>query len=188
MANADRPNGFTPVKHLTGAPYNGQFNKYFSPNDNLFLGDIVEADATGDASGYATVGRAEAADAVQGVVVGWEFNPTALENLYHAASTVYAVHVADSPDLVLEVQVNDAGIATGDIGLNVNFIVAAGNTTTGVSNMEIDGGTEATTATLPFRLIGFSQKEDNDFTLTNAKLLVMINNHKFKGGTGTVGL
>lgn len=188
MANADRPNGFRPVKHLTGAPYNGQFNKYYSPTDNLFLGDVVEADTTGNAAGYQTCARAEASDAVLGIVVGWEPNPLALENLYYVASTSFAVFIADAPDLILEVQSDDDTLTVASIGLNVNFVVAAGTTATGVSNMEVDGDTGATTAALPFRLIGFIDTPDNDISSTNHKVLVMINNHKYKGGTGTVGL
>jgi len=31
MANTSRVNGFKPVKHITGAPYNGQANIYEVP-------------------------------------------------------------------------------------------------------------------------------------------------------------
>jgi len=78
MANVDRPNGFTPVQHLNGSNYNGSFRKYYSPNDNLFKGDLVELETTGVRSGdgiYGTVDRLDAAgDVIVGVVVGWEAN------------------------------------------------------------------------------------------------------------------
>lgn len=188
MSNVDRPNGFRPVMHLNGNPYTGGYRKYYSPTDNLFKGDVVEADGTGNADGYPTVGRAEAADVIQGVVVGWEINPDTLENNYHTASTTYAVFIADDPDLIFEAQSDDATLTTAAIGLNVDFVVAAGDTDTGASNMEIDGDTSATTATLPFKIIQFVDREDNDIASANHRLLVTANNHKFKAGTGTVGL
>jgi len=187
MANVDRPNGIRPVMHINGNPYTGGFRKYFSPSDNLAKGDVVEADGTGNGK-YPTVGRAEAADVVQGVVVGWEVNPDELEKNYHVASTEYAVFIADDPDLVFEAQTNDDGITAAAIGLNIDIVVAALDTATGLSNMELDGTTEATTATLPFKIIGFVDREDNEVGAANMKVLVTANNHKFKGGTGTVGL
>ena len=44
MANVNRINGFRPVKHLTGAPYNGQANIYEVPAGEavpVFVGDPV---------------------------------------------------------------------------------------------------------------------------------------------------
>ena len=40
MANVARLGGFTPVKHLNGSPYNGQFNLY-----EIVAGDAGETDA-----------------------------------------------------------------------------------------------------------------------------------------------
>ena len=45
MANVNRANGFTPVKHLNGSPYNGQVNVYEVPAGEtipVFIGDLVE--------------------------------------------------------------------------------------------------------------------------------------------------
>lgn len=188
MANVDKPTGFRPVMHLNGSPYNGQFRKYVSPADNLFVGDLVKADGTGSSSGYASVARAAAGNTVLGVVVGWEANPNALENNYHAASTSRAVYIADSPDLVCEAQSNNATLTTASIGLNANYVVAAGATATGLSNMEVNGTGAAATATLPLRLLQFVDQADNDIASANHRLLVSFNNHAFKGGTGTVGV
>lgn len=178
MANVDRPNGFRPVRHLNGTPYNGSFIRCYSPTDNLFMGDFVEATATGRAvrdGAYQEVGRAETGDPIVGVVVGWEPNPTGLGNNYHAASTAYAVYVAPCSDLILEGQTNDAGLAAADVGLNVNFVVAAGDTTSGASNMEVDGASEATTATLDLRIVGLVDRPDNEVGNANMKVLVRVN-------------
>ena len=149
-----------------------------SGTDNLFLGDFVEPTATGRAVGdgaYQEVGRAETGDPIVGVVVGWEPNPTALGNLYHAASTTYCVYVAPITGMILEGETSTSGLAAADVGLNVNFVVAAGSTTTGASNMQVDSTTEATTNTLDLRIVGLVDRADNDLTATNMKVLVTVN-------------
>ena len=178
MANVDRPNGFRPVRYLDGSPYNGSFRKMLSPTDNLFIGDFVEPTATGRASGdgaYQEVGRAETGDPIAGVVVGFEPNPTALGNLYHAASAVYAVYVAPIAGLVLEGQTDGTGLAAADVGLNVDFVVAAGTVATGASNFEVNAATEATTNTLDLRIVELTDRADNDIASANLKVLVTVN-------------
>ncbi len=181
MANADRTNGFKPVMHLNGSPYNGQFRKYYSPNDNLFMHDLVEAETTGvrtNGAIYPSVDRLDAAgDVIVGVVVGWEADPTALGRLYHAASSTYAVYIADARDLIMEAQSDDATMVLGDVGLNISPTVTAGNTTTGQSNMELDGNTAATTNTLTLRIVGTPERPDNDTTdsTANQRWLVSVN-------------
>jgi len=181
MANTDRPNGFMPVGHTNGSPYNGQFRKYYSPNDNLFMGDLVEAETTGVRSGsgiYPCVDRLDAAgDLIVGVVVGWEPDPTALDRLYHAASSTYAVYIADARDLVMEAQSDDATMVLGDAMLNISPTVTAGTTATGASNMELDGSSAATTNTLTLTILGAVDRPDNDATdsTANQRWLVTIN-------------
>lgn len=177
MANADRPNGFRPVRYANGAMYNGAVELMLSPTDNLFIGDLVEPTATGRAlrdGAYQEVGRAETGDPIVGVVVGFGPNPDNLSIAYHAASTTVPVYVARIDDLILEVQ-NDGAMAAADVGLNVNFVVAAGDTTSGASNMEVDSTTEATTNTLDLRIVGFVDSPNNDVTLANARMLVKVN-------------
>jgi len=179
MANVDRPNGFTPVATLFG-PYTGQSMKCFS-SDNLFLGDLVNAATTPIASGsgvYPDVDRCAATtDTIFGVVVGWEPNPTALSNLYYEGSGTYAVYIAPIHNLILEVQSDDATMVQTDVGLNVDATFTAGTTATGMSNMEIDGNTAATTAGLQFRIIGMVDRGDNDVTdsTANQRFLVTVN-------------
>lgn len=172
MANVDRPTGFRPVKHRNGSPYNGQMTLMYSPNDNLFLGDLVEAETTGVRRNdgiYRTVDRLDAAgDVIVGVVVGWEANPSALENLYHAASSTLAVYIADARDLIMECQSDDATMVLGDVGLNISPTVTGGSTTTGASNMEINGDTADTTNTLTLRIEAAVDRPDNDTTDSTA--------------------
>jgi hypothetical protein len=186
MANSDNPNGFRPVQYLSGAPYTGAHNKY-KAGENLFMGDLVELTGA-DGDGYAVVARSEAGDVHAGVVVGWDAVPSgngsaSLENLYCASGGV--VYIADQPDLLFEAQQDNTNIVDATIGLNAEVVVAAGSTTTGKSNMEVDSDTADTTNTLSLQLVRFVDREDNDRTAANSRLIVKINLHqRANGATG----
>jgi hypothetical protein len=176
MANVDRPNGFRPFRHANGAAYNGAFERMIA-QENVFLGDLVEPVTTGiliGDGGYQEVARAETGDPIVGVVVGWEPNPADLGALYHASSATRCVYVARCDDLILLVQ-NDGAMSHTDVGFNVDFVVAAGSTATGASNMEVNSATEAVTATLDLRIVGFLDSPSNETTTANAKMLVRVN-------------
>jgi len=192
MANVDRPNGFRPVGHLSGGAFTGRTRKYYSVNDNLFLGDIVEKEATGTASGsggYPGVDRFDSAtaDIAVGVVVGWEINPDSLTALHHAASTSLAVYINDDPMTIYEGQC-DGTLAVTDIGLNADVTIGSGSTTTGASNMEIAASGAATTQATPLKIMGLVEREDNDVASANANWLVMLNLHAYKNEAGTTGI
>lgn len=199
MANTSRVNGFNPVRSLVGNSNVGQINKYFLPSGDataVFVGDAVKADATGDtaaagglALGIQSVVQAAATNAILGVVVGFAVDPTNLNTpQYRAASTGRYVFVADSPDQIFEIQTSNGTLSVADVGLNANIAVAAGSTTTGSSGMTLDVGTIATTATLPLRIVGFTQRPDNDNTAASSKVLVRINNHQLSASTGVAGV
>lgn len=199
MANTSRVNGLSVVKNLTGGSSTGQVNLYFLPSGNAtntFVGDAVKADATGDtvaagglATGIQSVVQAAAGDAILGVIVGFAVNPLNLNTpQYRAASTGRYVLVADDPNQIYEVQTSNGTLSVADVGLNASIAVAAGSTTTGSSGVTLDVATAATTATLALRIVGFSQRVDNDPTSANAKVLVKINNHQFGASTGTAGV
>lgn len=197
MANEARVNGFKPVKYLNGAPYNGQATLYCTTTADgvaLFVGDLVKLAGTADANGVRGVAQAEASDACVGVVVGIVPSMTALDTpQYRAASTARYVLVADDPNIIFEAQEDGATdpLEMVDAGLNVNFVVGAGSTTTGASGMQIDSNTEDTTATLPLKLIEPVQRPDNELVATgqaNTRWLVKINNHQLGSHTGTAGV
>ena len=193
MANVDRPNGFRPVGTLSGAAWNGQYRKFYT-DTNAFLGDIVIQDAVAIASGngaYQGVTRATSATATLaiGVVVGWEADPAALDRLYHAGSAVYAVYVCVDPNVIYECQDDGAAPAVLDVGLNYDIVVGAGSTTTGVSNMELEGGTAgAVTAATPLKLIGIVDRPDNEPASAWSKCLVTLNTHVFNADVGSLGV
>lgn len=97
------------------------------------------------------------------------------------------VSILDDPDQEFECQSDDSTLAAQtDIGRN--YAVVATAATSGESNMELDGSTGATTATLPLKLLSVSPREDADGLGTaNTDVIVKINNHQRAGGTGTAG-
>jgi len=78
MANTSRVFGFKPVKHFTGAPYNGQANMYevsVSETVPVFVGDFVVRSTNASTTGLVTVKSlsahaTDANDVVAGVIVG----------------------------------------------------------------------------------------------------------------------
>lgn len=199
MANISRVNGFRPVKYLNGAEFNGQANLYFIPSGDAtatFIGDLVKLETTGDpaASGGSALGipsciQAAATNAVVGAIVGFLPIQTNLNSSQHRlASTGRYCWVVDDPMVIFECQNSNGTSVVGDVNNNASIAVAAGSTTTGQSGMTGDVGTLATTATLTLRVMGFSQRIDNDNTATNSKWLVKLNNHQLNSGTGVAGV
>lgn len=213
MANTSRINGFRPVKHITGAPYNGQVNMYAVSSGNgtaIFVGDLVKLAADGNSDGIqfvvpATAGVAGTGAAAVGVVVSVQpakvdpvtgkmtSGSTSLDTpQYLAASTAGYVLVCDSPDMLFEAEATNGGsaysFAVADIGQNANMFAGSGSTTTGASAHSVDMGDKGTTATLPLKVWGVSRRIDNEATGNYTKVLVQINNHQYKGSTGTAGV
>lgn len=202
MANVSRINGFRPVKHLNGSPYNGQANLYYvsSASDEILVGDPVKLAGSADAYGNPSVDLSGTTDVACGIVVGImpsKFDPrgnmtTGAQSLDLPGSAQIAVSgsgyvmVADSPDIVFEVETSNGDVAAANIGLNVTPALGARSATTITSPATVDMGTEATTSTLMFKLLGLSQKVNNSIA-TSAKVLVMFNAHQF-GSVGTTGL
>lgn len=199
MSNTSRVQGARPTKYLNGATWNGQANLYFIPSGDgtaTFVGDFVKLDGTGDpvasggtAQGVGSVIQGAATNALVGVIVGFAPTYTNLNSpQYRLASTGKYCWVVDDPNVIFEIQTSNGTPAVGDVNSNVNIAVAAGSTTTGQSGMTADVGTLATTATLPLRIVGFSQRVDNDNASTSAKYLVKINNHQLGSSTGVAGV
>lgn len=197
MANTNRVNGFRPVKYLNGAPWNGQVTRYSIPasdNTAVFVGDLVKLSATADSKGIRGVIQAAASDACIGVVVGFEVDPTNLNTpQYRVGGTLRYALVVDDPNVIFEAQEDGDTdpLEMVDAGMNVNFVVGSGSTTTGASGMQIDSNTEGTGATLPLKLIEPVQRADNELVAAGqayTRWLVKINNHQLASHTGTAGV
>lgn len=191
MANVDRVNGLRPVRHLNGSPWNGAVRRCYVPATDstaIFVGDLVKSAGSGDADGIPSVAQAAAGDTVRGVVTGIEVLGTDLESLYRVASTERYVYVCEDPDVVYEIQEDSVGttLAATHIGNNGNVVVAAGDTTSGASGMELDSSDVNSTGTgaAQLNILGLVQRPDNEIG-ANAKWEVFINEHEFGSTTGT---
>lgn len=202
MANIDRPGGLVPVKTINGAPWNGQTNMYLIPSTDgtaTFIGDLVKlagsAGAAGvvvngiDVEGMPTIAQSAAGDLHVGVVVGFLPNQDNLVLRHRAASTNRIALVCDDPSVIFEIQEVSGGTAltAAAVGLNANAVVGSGSTTSGLSGMELDNSTEATTADLDLKILGMSPRPDNSIG-EHCKWLVQINTHSYGNSAGNTGL
>ena len=210
MANTSKINGFKPVKHITGAPYNGQANIYEVPSTEavpVFIGDLVKLSDQAATSFYpaceAVVGASAqiAAGPILGAVVGivnvkqdpitgvMSGGSIALDTpVYRPANTKQFVLVADSPDLIYEAEA-DASVALASIGLNADIGASAHTNPlkTGASPMYVYSTTAPdTTSTRPLQIVGLVNRPDNEVG-ANSKVLVRINVHSF-GSVGVAGV
>lgn len=209
MANISRINGLRPVKHLDGSPWNGQLNRYYvaaADTNPIFQGDLVTLAATTDTQGQTVISGVPAIGGTQGVAkyvvgtstvavgvaCGFAINPLNLNTpQYRAASTATYVLVADAPDTVYEVQ---SSVTPTPTDLNGNAVITDANVptptalslATGQSGIQVSAYNN--TATSILKVMGARQQVDNDITSANYKVLVMINNHQYSGGTGTTGV
>lgn len=197
--------GFRPVKHLTGAPYSGQVNRYMisvSDTQVTNVGDFVQLsdnaaleDTTSGFGVYPAVERIGSGTAVPivGVIVGFEPDYSNLNaGAYRAASTKRIALVADAPDLIYAAPQDGTGgvVAAASVGLNVSInLGTAASTAPYASGMSVDSSTVATTATIPLQIMGVTAAPDNDVTSTArpAEVLVRINTHAYKAA-GVAGV
>ncbi len=190
MANTNKAFGFRPVG-ANGAGYDTQGLTSYPISANyatsIFQGDVVTL-----SGGYLAAGTT--AGAIVGVFMGCSYtDPTTgkptWSNQYSQtnASDIVAM-VADNPNQLFVVQcVGTAGATC--IGRNAALDTnVSGSTTYGVSGQQV--GTPATgNATYTFKVVGVYAADGNDdVTSANADLIVAVNNHLYKGGTGTAGV
>ena len=200
MANVSRVNGFRPVSTLTGAGWNGQITQYGAVTADatiIAVVDLVTLSGTtgvGAYQGYRGVKRAAASDALVGVVVGFSVVPDSLNTPQtRTANQARWVYVVDDPNayVVAQEDGDTTPIAMASVGLNVDFIVAAANTLTGASGMQIDSSSVSTTATLPLKLVAPLAVSDNELTTSGqsyTRWVCKINNHQLGASTGTAGV
>ena len=191
MANLNTPSGLRPVSTL-GAVNSGAIRVFSVPSGDgtaIYIGDPVKIAGTSqfiNGGVYSDVAQAATGDVICGVVVGVVAD-TRDSLIYRAASTQRLLLVNVDPNTIYEVQQVSTGTAltANDVGLNVNFVVAAGSTVTGLSGVTLDNTTEATTNTLDLKIVGMPLRADKDFGsavgtgAASSKFLVRINRHLF---------
>ena len=190
MANVVEKFGLRPYRKLDGTPLVGAQNRYSIASNHttaIFQGDLVIPLTAG------TIDRhtANNSTAVLGVFNGCFYtDPTTqkptFRNSYPGAivASDITAFVVDDPDAVFLMDA-DATFAQADLFRNYSVTTGSGNTTTGISEVQLDVSVSGTNASFIIQAIDISQDPDNSDTgSANANILVRINKHFYRSGTG----
>ena len=190
MANVVEKFGLRPYRKLDGTPLVGAQNRYSIASNHttaIFQGDLVIPLTAG------TIDRhtANNSTAVLGVFNGCFYtDPTTqkptFRNSYPGAivASDITAFVVDDPDAVFLMNA-DATFAQADLFRNYSVDTGSGNTTTGISEVQLDVSVSGTNASFIIQAIDISQDPDNSDTgSANANILVRINKHFYRNGTG----
>ena len=190
MANVVEKYGLRPYRKLDGTPLVGAQNRYTIASNHttaIFQGDLVIPLTAGNIDRHTANNSA----AVIGVFNGCFYtDPTTskptFSNSYPGsivASDITAF-VVDDPDAVFLMDA-DAAFTRADLYQNYSVTTGSGNTTTGISEVQLDVSVSGTNASFVIQAIDISQDPDNsDTTTANANVLVRINKHFYRNGTG----
>ena len=190
MANVVEKFGLRPYRKLDGTPLVGAQNRYTIASNHttaIFQGDLVIPLTAGNIDRHTANNSA----AVIGVFNGCFYtDPTTSKPTFRnsypgsiVASDITAF-VIDDPDAVFLMDA-DAAFTRADLYQNYSVTTGSGNTTTGISEVQLDVSVSGTNASFVIQAIDISQDPDNsDTTTANANVLVRINKHFYRNGTG----
>jgi hypothetical protein len=190
MANVVEKFGLRPYRKLDGTPLVGAQNRYTIASNYgtaIYQGDLVVPVTGGNIERH-TAGNSTA---VVGVFNGVFYtDPTTQKPTwknYYPGSVVASditAFVVDDPDAVFLMDA-DAAFARADLFQNYSVTNANGNTKTGISEVQLDVSESGTNASFIIQAIDISQDPDNSDTASaNANVLVRINKHFYRSGTG----
>jgi len=190
MANVSEKFGLRPYRKLDGTPLVGAQNRYTIASGYataIYQGDLVQPTAAGNIERH----TANTSDAVVGVFNGVFYtDPTTQKPTYKnyypgsvVASDITAF-VVDDPDAVFLMDADEA-FTRANLYANYSVTNTTGVTQTGISKVQLDVSATGTASTFVVQAIDISQDPDNSDTATsNANILVRINNHFYRSGTG----
>lgn len=194
MANVNKAFGLRPLGKL-GSNYNSdgdtQYRIASGTVTAIFQGDTVTFGVSGGVSTGFIVKHTPAAPNILGVFIGCQYtDPTSKKPVWRnyypggiAADDIVAF-VVDDPYAQFLVQAS--GVAgNAAIGQNANLVqTVAGNTTSGVSGLEVNTGSLGAASDLNVKIIGVTtDPSNNDLTAAYADLIVVINEHLYKAPT-----
>ena len=190
MANIDKAFGLRPIGNLSATGAQKQYGYEIADNQagTIFQGDLVVLTA-----GFISKFLPATHTAAVGVFNGCNYNdPTTgkptFSNFYPGSINItsgqISADVLDDPNQLFIVQC-DAGFVAADVGKNADVIGTGGSTTSGISTMELNSATLATTAALNLKVVGLYNDVNNEFG-TNAVVVVKINEHVY-GSAGVAG-
>ena len=190
MANVSEKFGLRPYRKLDGTPLVGAQNRYTIASGYataIYQGDLVEPLTSGNIQKHG----ANTSDAVVGVFNGCFYtDPTTqkptFKNHYPGgiAADDITAFVIDDPDAVFLIDADEA-FTRADLFKNYSVTNTTGVTATGISKAQLDVSVSGTATTFVIQAIDISQDPDNSDTANaNANVLVRINNHFYRSGTG----
>ena len=192
MSNQLEKFGLRPYRKLDGTPLAGAQNRYTIAAGYataIFQGDLVQPTTAGNIERH----TGNTSDAVVGVFNGVFYNdPTTqkptYKNFYPGSITPtqgdITAFVVDDPDAVFLADA-DAAFTRADLYKNYSVVNTTGVTQTGLSKAQLDVGASGIATTFAVQAIDISQDPNNsDTTAANANILVRINNHFYRSGTG----
>jgi hypothetical protein len=190
MANVVEKFGLRPYRKLDGTPLVGAQNRYTIASNYgtaIYQGDLVIPVTGGNIERHTANNSAS----VVGVFNGCFYtDPTTQKPTfknYYPGSVVASditAFVIDDPDAVFLMDA-DATFARADLFQNYSVTNATGNTVTGISEVQLDVSVSGTNASFVIQAIDISQDPNNSDTASaNANILVRINKHFYRDGTG----
>jgi hypothetical protein len=190
MSNPAGGYGLRPVRRRDGAAWTGALTAVQLAYNNAHIigkGDPVQSLATGFIDLWSA---AVNNGAIRGVFWGCEyldpvnnyvnwFNAWKAPTL--AASTTVTAYIIDDPDLIFEIR-SASGLQTlqSNVWENATFTGVGSPNAAGMSTATLSG--IATTATLPLRVTGLSQKIGNDNTSSSNIVEAVFNNFELRPG------
>ena len=190
MANIDKAFGLRPIGNLSATGAQKQYGYEIADNQagTIFQGDLVVLTA-----GFISRFLPASHTAAVGVFNGCNYiDPTTgkptFKNFYPGSVNITSgkivADVIDDPSQLFLIQC-DAGFVAADVGKNADVIGTGGSTTTGVSTMELNSSTLATTAALNLKTVGLYNVPSNEYG-SFAVVVVKINEHVY-GSAGVAG-
>jgi len=191
MANTNKPFGLRPLGNLSATGAQKQYGYQIADNQS---GAIYQGDLVVQYDGYIIKYDAATHNAPTGVFNGCQYNDPTRANKptwknYYPGSVDVTIgtidcEVIDDPNQLFLVQADSTSVTQANIGKNADPTASTtGSTTTGISNMTLQGSTIAKTAALTFKIVGLSTTPDNALG-AYAQLVVKLNQHQY----GSVGV
>jgi hypothetical protein len=162
MANTNNPIGAKAIGSIIAANLDLKLNTYYLPasdTDNVFRDDVVAVTGESNEDGIPIARRAAADEDFRGYVAGFSPQKEYENILYRKGSTDRIVYVADSPFILVEMQVNGLIDETA-IGKNADIILNGGELTTGISKTQLDITTISTDGR-QFKILRIIERVDN---------------------------
>lgn len=197
MPNVNKPFGLRPLNKL-GSNYDSQGGTQYRIASGtataIFQGDTVTFGVSGSVSTGYIVKHTPGSPNILGVFLGCQYtDPTTKKvrwsNFYpgNVSADDIVAFIVDDPNCQFLIQAS--GVAgNACVGQNANLVqTVAGNTTSGVSGLELNTATLGAASDLNVKVVGISAVPgENDVTSANANLIVIINEHLYRGATAGV--